>query len=109
MLRPPSFRTLRAFEAAARFQSFSRAAGELGLTHSAISHRIREAMAIKGPDEFARCHFPRNSWHPWTLWFQKAGLALQEPSDSRAYDVPGRCSKPRLPAMHCARAQGHCA
>lgn len=34
--------TLRAFEAAARHQSYSGAARELGLTHSAISHRIRE-------------------------------------------------------------------
>jgi LysR family glycine cleavage system transcriptional activator len=38
----PSIQTLRAFEAAGRLRSYSRAAEELGLTHGAISHRIRE-------------------------------------------------------------------
>jgi len=42
MYRPPSIQTLRALEAAARHGSFSRAAEELGLTHGAISHRVRE-------------------------------------------------------------------
>ena len=38
----PSIRTLEAFESAARHGSYSAAANELGLTHGAISHRIRE-------------------------------------------------------------------
>jgi LysR family glycine cleavage system transcriptional activator len=38
----PSIPTLRAFEAAGRLHSYSKAADELGLTHSAVSHRIRE-------------------------------------------------------------------
>jgi len=38
----PSVQSLRALEAAARHQSYTHAARELGLTHSAISHRIRE-------------------------------------------------------------------
>jgi LysR family glycine cleavage system transcriptional activator len=42
MANIPSIQTLRAFDAAARHQSYTRAARELGLTHSAISHRIRE-------------------------------------------------------------------
>src|SRR2546421_1977728 len=42
MERLPSMQTLRAFEAAARHGSYSQAADELGLTHGAISHRIRE-------------------------------------------------------------------
>ncbi len=37
----PPLQTLAAFEAAARLQSFSKAADELCLTQSAISHRIR--------------------------------------------------------------------
>jgi len=220
MYRPPSLQTLRAFEVAARLHSFSRAAEELGLTHGAISHRIREIeerlgttmferrgnsmeptaaamkllpvirqslalidsvfpapasanrqtirigllpsfaanwlvprldafhaehpsisialdarlevskigprgvdaairygmgrwqgvtaerliaetlfpacspeylakMAIKGPQDFARCHLLRNSWHPWTPWFQEAGLALAEPTESPVYDDAG--------------------
>jgi LysR family glycine cleavage system transcriptional activator len=39
--RPPSLRAIAAFEAAARHQSFSRAAEELNLTHGAISHAIK--------------------------------------------------------------------
>lgn len=39
--RPPSLRAVAAFEAAARHQSFTRAAEELHLTHGAISHAVR--------------------------------------------------------------------
>jgi LysR family glycine cleavage system transcriptional activator len=39
--RPPSLRAIAAFEAAARRQSFTRAAEELNLTQSAVSHAIR--------------------------------------------------------------------
>ena len=38
----PSIQTLRAFDAAARHGSYSAAAEELGITHGAVSHRIRE-------------------------------------------------------------------
>lgn len=37
----PNLGTLKAFEAAARLESFSRAAEELFVTHSAVSHQIR--------------------------------------------------------------------
>jgi len=46
--------TLRAFEAAGRLQSYSRAAEELGLTHGAISHRIRALEQQMGTTLFAR-------------------------------------------------------
>eukprot|EP01030_Chromulinospumella_sphaerica_P018617 gene18617-18487_t len=39
--RLPNFSALRAFEAAARHENFSRAAEELHLTHGAISHQVR--------------------------------------------------------------------
>jgi LysR family glycine cleavage system transcriptional activator len=39
--RPPSLRAIAAFEAAARHQSFTRAAAELNLTTGAVSHAIR--------------------------------------------------------------------
>ncbi|MTW34319.1 LysR family transcriptional regulator [Pseudoduganella danionis] len=39
--RLPHFSALRAFEAAARHENFSRAAEELHLTHGAISHQVR--------------------------------------------------------------------
>ncbi len=54
MAHLPSLPTLRAFEAAARFRSFSRAGEELGLTHGAISHRIRELEERLGERLFVR-------------------------------------------------------
>jgi LysR family transcriptional regulator, glycine cleavage system transcriptional activator len=50
----PSIQTLRAFDAAGRHQSYSRAADELGLTHGAISHRIRELETRTGERLFER-------------------------------------------------------
>lgn len=44
----PPFQTLRAFDAAARHLSYSRAANELGLTHGAISHHIARLEADLG-------------------------------------------------------------
>lgn len=46
--------TLRAFEAAARNESYSAAAQELGVTHGAISHRIRELETKLGIVLFRR-------------------------------------------------------
>jgi LysR family glycine cleavage system transcriptional activator len=50
----PSLQTLRAFEAAGRLQSYSRAAEELGLTHGAVSHRIRDLEERVGQPLFRR-------------------------------------------------------
>ncbi len=50
----PSLQTLRAFEAAGRLKSYSKAAEELGLTHGAVSHRIRELEAQVGQTLFTR-------------------------------------------------------
>lgn len=50
----PSMQTLRAFEAAARHGSYSAAAQELGVTHGAISHRIRELETELGTRLFRR-------------------------------------------------------
>lgn len=41
----PSLAALRAFEAAARHQNFSKAAGELNVTHAAISQHVRSLEA----------------------------------------------------------------
>ena len=51
---PPSLQTLRAFEAAARLKSFSRAAEELGVTAGAISQHIRAIEAFAGTPLFKR-------------------------------------------------------
>ena len=52
--RPPSLRSIAAFEAAARHASFTRAADELNLTPGAISHAIRGLEVRLGQQLFFR-------------------------------------------------------
>lgn len=54
MRRLPPLATLRAFEAAARLLSFKRAAAELGVTPTAISHQVRQLEAAIGAKLFER-------------------------------------------------------
>src|SRR5258708_33930751 len=54
MRRLPSFHALRAFESAARLESFLLAAAELHLTPSAISHQIRGLEEHFGRQLFVR-------------------------------------------------------
>lgn len=49
---------LRAFEAAARHLAVARAADELGVTHSAVSHQIRGLESQLGVELFDRRHKP---------------------------------------------------
>ena len=51
--RQPSLESLRIFEAVARFRSFTRAAGAVGLTQSAVSLRMRDLQADLGTRIFA--------------------------------------------------------
>lgn len=53
-IRPPSLRSVAAFEAAARHESFSKAAAELSLTDSAISHGIHGLEERLGQRLFRR-------------------------------------------------------
>ncbi|MFN7003617.1 MAG: LysR family transcriptional regulator [Roseinatronobacter sp.] len=57
MRKLPPLHALRAFEATARHLHFARAADELGLTPTAISHQVRQLEAIMGVELFRR--FPR--------------------------------------------------
>lgn len=50
----PNLGTLKAFEAAARLKSFSRAADELHVTNSAVSHQIPSLEADLGMALFRR-------------------------------------------------------
>ena len=52
--RLPSLNALRAFEAAARHESFTDAAGELFVTHAAVSRHIRELEEWLGTELFTR-------------------------------------------------------
>lgn len=52
--RLPPLNALRAFEAAARLRSFARAADELAVTPTAISHQIKELEDMLGVELFVR-------------------------------------------------------
>jgi LysR family glycine cleavage system transcriptional activator len=52
--RMPPFPAIRAFEAAARHRSFKRAAGELNVTQSAISHQVKALEQYLGVELFRR-------------------------------------------------------
>lgn len=52
--RTPSLNTLRAFEAAARYGSFTGAASELNVTAAAVSHRVKELEGSLGVALFVR-------------------------------------------------------
>ena len=52
--RIPSISSLLAFEAAARYLSFTRAAIELNLTQAAISHQIKNLEELLGTTLFTR-------------------------------------------------------
>jgi LysR family glycine cleavage system transcriptional activator len=52
--RLPPLNALRAFEASARHLSFARAADELGVTASAISHQVKQLEEILGTALFVR-------------------------------------------------------
>ncbi len=52
--RVPPLHLLVAFEAAARLGSFARAAEELSVTPSAVSHRIKNLEELWGEDLFVR-------------------------------------------------------
>jgi LysR family transcriptional regulator, glycine cleavage system transcriptional activator len=52
--RLPPLRSLRVLEAAVRHQNYSRAAGELSLTHSAVSHQIHSLEDALGLRLFER-------------------------------------------------------
>lgn len=54
MRRLPPLNALRAFESAARHLSFQKAAGELNVTASAVSHQIRQLEEHLGTPLFAR-------------------------------------------------------
>jgi LysR family glycine cleavage system transcriptional activator len=52
--RLPPLSALRAFEAAARLESFSRAAEEIHVTHGAVSHQVKALEDLVGVPMFAR-------------------------------------------------------
>lgn len=93
MRRLPSMQTLRAFEAAARHESYSAAAQELGLTHGAISHRIRELEAQLGVTLFrrtGRTMTPTRETVTLLAQVREALGLLQRALPDVAHSTPGR-------------------
>lgn len=90
--RMPPLNALRAFEAAARHESFAKAADELGVTPAAVSHQVKALEAWLGSALFAR--------HAQGLHLTEAGRAAL-PAFSTAFDAMGlavqelRISAPR--------------
>jgi len=100
MRKIPNFVLLRAFESAARLESFTLAANELHLTQSAISHQIKELEEYFSKPLFIR----RNR----KVELNSEGKRLLE-SLSRVFDViEAACSEVTLApnaqvlALHCA-------
>lgn len=100
MRRIPNFVLLRAFEAAARLESFTLAAHELHLTPSAISHQVRELEDHFGRPLFVR----RNRRVDLTAEGRRLFLSLARVLDA----MEAACSEVTLApqeqvlALHCA-------
>lgn len=100
MRRLPNFVLLRAFEAAARLESFTLAAHELHLTPSAISHQVRELEEYFGRPLFIR----RNRRVDATPEGRRLFMSLARTLDA----MEAACSEVNLApqeqvlALHCA-------
>jgi LysR family glycine cleavage system transcriptional activator len=101
----PSLQTLRAFEAAGRLNSYSKAADELALTHGAVSHRIRELEERLGLKLFVRAgNTMRLTEDGQRLHAQvRQGLSLLEqafdPPRARASKAPRRIVISAVPSL----------
>jgi LysR family transcriptional regulator, glycine cleavage system transcriptional activator len=91
LVRLPSLNGLRAFEAAARHLSFTRAAAELNVTQTAISHQIRRLEEQLGLRLFMR---------------QQRTLLLTEDAQQYLPAVRAACADLRLATDRLLRADG---
>jgi len=90
----PSIQTLRAFEAAGRHQSYTRAAEELRVTHGAISHRMQDLRRLTGTTLFQRNGNRMVPSEQGNLFLARVRYALQ--ILEQAFDIPRRSPKARL-------------
>lgn len=90
--RLPPMHALAAFEAAARLQTFARAADELCVTQSAISHRIRQLEDHLGVKLFIRVHKQVVLTPPGQAFLLEVRDTMQRLSvaASRVSDQPGK-------------------
>jgi len=76
--RLPPIHALTAFEAAARLGTFARAAEELCITQSAVSHRIRQLEEQLGVSLFARAHMQVTLTKDGELFLKDARRAMRQ-------------------------------
>jgi len=88
--RLPPLNGLRAFEAAARHLSFTRAADELGVTAGAVSQQVKSLEAALGITLFRRL--------PRSLILTDAGEAYLPPITA-AFDLISRATESSAPAL----------
>lgn len=78
----PSLNALQAFEAAARHQSFTRAAGELGVTQTAVSHQVRALEIELGVPLFRRAHQRVSLTPEGRAWAAELGAVFERLRDA---------------------------
>ena len=100
MGRLPSLDTLRVFSIAARHMSFTKAAGELHLTQSAISHRVRALEEELGVALFDR--LPRRLEEEPVLRIHVGRLPRRDPEKLRV-ELVDSLQKPTAPSDRLTR------
>lgn len=116
--RLPSLNALRAFEAAARLESFAKAADEIGVTAGAVTQQIRQLEAALGfavfrrlPQGVALTEAAREALPRLTRGFDMLGQAVQALRDAQPHRplaiaalpcIAQLWLSPRLPAMRAA-------
>lgn len=101
MAKLPKFVLLRAFQAAARLESFTKAAAELHLTPSAISHQIRELEDYFGRPLFVRRNRKVEKTLEGIRLFQSLERAFAL-MDAACADVARMPRKQDVLSVHCA-------
>lgn len=81
-LKLPPLSSLRAFEAAARLESFSRAADELHVTHSAVSHQVKSLEEFLNTLLFTRSGKRVGLTNEGKLFANRIRTALRDISDA---------------------------
>lgn len=116
--RLPSLNALRAFEAAARLESFAKAADEIGVTAGAVTQQIRQLEATLGfavfrrlPQGVALTEAAREALPRLTRGFDMLGQAAQALREAQPHRplaiaalpcIAQLWLSPRLPALHAA-------
>jgi LysR family glycine cleavage system transcriptional activator len=101
--RLPPLNALRAFEAAARLESISRAADEIHVTHGAISHQVKALEDFLGVPLLMRKGRGVTTTAAGKRLAERAGVAFDQIAQAATaiarYDDPGRLTISTLPSL----------